>query len=32
MKCVICKNSDIQKKTVEEEIKSGRDIVLIPMA
>ncbi|TAN39778.1 MAG: YgiT-type zinc finger protein, partial [Nitrospirae bacterium] len=31
MKCVICKNSDIQKKTVEEEIKSGRDIALIPM-
>ena len=31
MKCAICKSSDIEKKTVEEEIKSGRDIVLIPM-
>ena len=31
MKCVICKSSDIQMKMVEEEIKSGRDIVLIPM-
>jgi YgiT-type zinc finger domain-containing protein len=29
MKCVICKSSDIQKKTVEEEIKSGMDIVLV---
>ncbi len=31
MKCVICKSSDIQMKIVEEEIKAGRDIVLIPM-
>lgn len=31
MKCVICKSSNIQMKMVEEEIKSGRDIVLIPM-
>jgi len=31
MKCVICKSSDIQKKTVEEEIKSGMDIVLISL-
>jgi YgiT-type zinc finger domain-containing protein len=29
MKCVICKSPDIQKKTVEEEIKSGMDIVLV---
>lgn len=32
MKCVICKSTDIQKITVEEEIKSERDIVLVPMA
>ncbi len=31
MKCVICKSSDIQMKMVEEEIKIGRDIVLVPM-
>ena len=31
MRCVICKSSDIQMKMVEEEIKSGKDIVLIPM-
>lgn len=31
MKCVICKSSDIQMKMVEEEIKLGRDIVLVPM-
>ncbi len=31
MKCVICKGSDIQMKMVEEEIKRGKDIVLIPM-
>jgi len=31
MKCVICKSSDIQKKMVEEEIKSGMDIVLISL-
>ncbi len=31
MKCVICKGSDIQMKMVEEEIKHGKDIVLIPM-
>ena len=31
MKCVICKGSDIQIKMVEEEIKRGKDIVLIPM-
>lgn len=31
MKCVICKSTDIQVKEVEEEIRSGRDIVLVPM-
>ena len=31
MRCVICKSSDIQMKMVEEEIKSGKNIVLIPM-
>jgi len=31
MKCVICKSSDIQKKKVEEEIKSEMDIVLISL-
>jgi len=31
MRCVICKSSDIQMKMVEKEIKSGKDIVLIPM-
>jgi len=31
MRCVICKSSDIQMKMAKEEIKSGKDIVLIPM-
>jgi len=31
MKCVICKSSDIQMQMVEEEIKTGKDIVLVPM-
>ena len=31
MKCVICKSPDIQMKMVEEEVKAGRDVVLIPM-
>jgi len=31
MKCVICKSSDIQKKMIEEEIRSGTDIVLVAM-
>lgn len=31
MKCVICMSSDTQLKKVEEEIKSGRDIVLVAM-
>jgi len=31
MKCVICKSSDILKKRIEEEIKRGEDIVLVPL-
>jgi len=31
MKCVICKSPDVEKKLVEEEIRSGRDIVIIPV-
>jgi len=31
MKCVVCKNSDIQMKTVDEEMRSGSDIFLVPM-
>lgn len=31
MKCVVCKSSEIQSKTVEEEVRSGKDIVLIPL-
>jgi YgiT-type zinc finger domain-containing protein len=31
MKCVICKSSDIQNKMIEEEIKSGRDILLVAL-
>jgi len=31
MKCVICHSPDIQKKRVEEEIKSNQDILLMPI-
>jgi len=31
MKCVVCKGSDIELKTVDEQIKAGRDIILVPM-
>ncbi len=31
MKCIICKGSDIELKTVDEQIKAEKDIVLIPM-
>ena len=31
MKCIICKNPDIEKKTVEEEIRMGNDIAFVPM-
>ena len=30
-KCVICKGSNIEPKIVEEQIRTGRDIVLVPM-
>jgi len=32
MKCVVCKSTDIEKKQIEEEIRSKNDIVLVPMA
>ena len=31
MRCVICNSSDVEKKKVEEEIRSNNDILLIPM-
>ncbi len=31
MKCVICKGSNIELKTVDEQIRTGKDIVLVPM-
>jgi len=31
MKCVICKGSDIELKTVDEQVMTGKDIILIPM-
>ncbi len=31
MKCVICKGDDIRLESVQEELRSGRDIVLIPV-
>lgn len=31
MKCVVCKSSDIEMKMVEEEVRSEKDIVLIPL-
>lgn len=31
MKCVVCNGSDIALKSVDEEIKSGRDIVLLTL-
>ena len=31
MKCIICKSPDIQMKNVEEEIKLGKDIILVPI-
>lgn len=31
MICVVCKGTDIALKTVDEEIKSGRDILLVPL-
>ena len=31
MRCVVCKSLDIERKMVEEEIKSGTDIVLVAL-
>lgn len=31
MKCVICRGEDIQEKEVEEEIRKGQDIILLPV-
>ena len=31
MKCVVCKGSEIELKTVDEQIMKGRDIILVPM-
>ena len=31
MKCIVCKGSDIEPKTVDEQIRTGRDILLVPM-
>ena len=31
MKCVICKSPDVEKKLVEEDIRSGEDIVIVPI-
>ena len=31
MKCVVCKGLDIELKTVDEQIRSERDIILVPM-
>ena len=31
MKCIVCKGSDIEPKDVDEQIRAGRDIVLVPM-
>ena len=31
MRCIVCKGSDIEPKTVDEQIRTGRDIILVPM-
>jgi YgiT-type zinc finger domain-containing protein len=31
MKCIVCKGSDIEPKTVDEQIRAGKDIILVPM-
>ena len=31
MRCVICGGQDIKDKEVEEEIKAGKDIVIVPV-
>ncbi len=32
MKCIVCKSTDIELKTVDEQIRKGRDIILVPMS
>ncbi len=32
MKCIVCKSTDIEFKTVDEQIRKGRDIILVPMS
>ena len=31
MKCIVCNSEDIQKKQVDEEIRKGNDVVLVPI-
>ena len=31
MRCIVCKSTDIGLKTVDEQIRKGRDIILVPM-
>lgn len=31
MKCVICNSPDIEEKELEEEIKVGEDVLLVPL-
>ena len=31
MKCIVCKSTDIEKKKVDEDIRVGRDIILVSM-
>ena len=31
MKCIICNSEDIQKKQVDEEIRQGNDVILVPI-
>ncbi len=31
MKCIVCKSSDIEIKSVDEQVKTGSDIILVPM-
>ena len=31
MRCIICNSEDIQKKTVDEEIHHGNDVILVPI-
>ena len=31
MKCVVCNSEDIQKKELEEEIRQGDNVILVPI-